>query len=245
MISSPRRSFSFGRVVGMHEAHGFRERLVEFGHAARHGAGMPVLQHAAGREPERIFVVGRFCRRFIGQGEDARLAVGEAVELDACALLHIGIETFAETPARFLAVDDGPAQPAHLMIGVERREIVAMAAAERGVFLEQALMDVEAERLRLVVGVAGLDIADIGNLSTWPFLKSTSNSVLPRYSGFFASSSSGQTSSILKRLENSISCQRSDRDFARRATPAGARHGCGVRRCRRRLPSPPTSRWEG
>ena len=44
------------------------------------------------------------------------------------------------------------------MIGVERREVVAMTAAEGGIFLEQALLDVEAERLGFVVHVAGLDI---------------------------------------------------------------------------------------
>ena len=44
------------------------------------------------------------------------------------------------------------------MVGVERREVVAVVAAERGVFLEQALLQVEAERGALVVGVAGLDV---------------------------------------------------------------------------------------
>jgi hypothetical protein len=46
------------------------------------------------------------------------------------------------------------------MIGVERREVVAVAAAEAGIFLEQALLDVEAERLRLVVLVARLDLGE-------------------------------------------------------------------------------------
>jgi hypothetical protein len=44
------------------------------------------------------------------------------------------------------------------MIGIERCEIMAMAAAEGGVLLEQAFVDVEAERLRLVVGIPGFDI---------------------------------------------------------------------------------------
>ncbi len=55
-------------------------------------------------------------------------------------------------------------------------------------------------------------MSDSGYLSTSPFLNRTSNSVLPLYSGFLAIRSAGHTSSILKRLENSISCQRSERD---------------------------------
>ena len=46
------------------------------------------------------------------------------------------------------------------MIGVEWRQIVAVAAAERGVFLEQSLLDIEAEGLGLVIAVTGLDVAD-------------------------------------------------------------------------------------
>ena len=84
-----------------------------------------------------------------------RPAVLVAVEVDALARLDVGIEAFAIAPLRFLAVDDGPAQAADLVIGVERRQIVAMAAAEFGVFLEQALLHVEAEGLGLVVFVLG------------------------------------------------------------------------------------------
>ena len=43
-----------------------------------------------------------------------------------------------------------------------------------------------------------------------PFLNSTSNKVLPFSSGFLATNSCGHTSSTLKRLENSISCHKSD-----------------------------------
>ena len=139
-----------------------------------------------------------------------RLAVGIAVELVARAGLHVGVGAFAVAPQRLLAVHHRPAQAAHLVVGVERREVVAVAAAELRVLLEQALLHVEAEGLRLGVLVAGLHVGS-GNLSTWPLRNSTSYSVLPRYSGFFAISSAGHTSSILKRLENSISCHRSER----------------------------------
>ena len=82
-----------------------------------------------------------------------------AVEVDALARLDVGIEAFAIAPLRFLAVDDGPSQPPDVVIGVEGREVVAMAAAEFGVFLEQAFLHVEAERLRLVVFVFGGNFA--------------------------------------------------------------------------------------
>src|SRR5207248_11021476 len=103
---------------------------------------------------------GRLRAGVIGQREDACLGVRVAMELDVRALLHIGIAALAEAPFRLLAVDDGPAQAALAVIGVERREVMAMAAAERGIFLEQALVDVEAVRLGLVVEIALLDIGD-------------------------------------------------------------------------------------
>src|SRR6185312_2956570 len=68
--------------------------------------------------------------------------------------LHVRIVAFAIAPARFLAVDDRPAQAAHLVVLVERREVVPVAATERGVFLEQSFLHVEAERLRFLVVVA-------------------------------------------------------------------------------------------
>src|SRR5215468_5463244 len=119
---------------------------------------MPVLEHAPGGQPEWIFLVRRFRRRLERQRKDARLAVREAVELVIVALPHIGIATLLEAPLGFLAVHDRPAQAALAVIGVERREVMAMAAAERGIFLEQALVDVEAERLGFLVGVALLDL---------------------------------------------------------------------------------------
>src|SRR5690606_22723638 len=94
-----------------------------------------------------------------GEGEDARLLVLETVEGDAFALFHIGVIALAIAPAGFLAVHHRPAQTAHLVILVERRQVMAMAAAEAGIFLEQALLDVEAERLGLMIGIAFLDLA--------------------------------------------------------------------------------------
>ena len=139
-----------------------------------------MFEHAAGDQPDVEFLVGRFGRRFVGHGDDPRLAVLVAVEVDALARLDVGIEAFAIAPLRFLAVDDGPSQAPHLVIGVERCEIVAMAAAELGVFLEQAFLHVEAEGLRFAVFVLGGNFAYAANLSTLPLRNRTSNSVLPR-----------------------------------------------------------------
>jgi hypothetical protein len=102
------------------------------------------------------------------------------------------------------------------VVDVEVRQVVGVAAAEAGVLLEQALLHVVAEGLGLVVGVAGpgvgIDLANssFGNLLTWPLAYSTSYRVLPLYCGFLSSRSAGQTSSVLKRLENSMYCHRSD-----------------------------------
>src|SRR5579859_5322775 len=83
-----------------------------------------------------------------------------AVELHARALFHIGIASFTEPLSGFLAVDDRPAQAALAMIGFERRKVMPMATAERGVFLEQTLVHIEAERLGFVVGVTGFDLIE-------------------------------------------------------------------------------------
>lgn len=98
---------------------------------------MPVFQHAAGDEPEIVFVVGRFRRRLVGHRDDAGLAVLVAVELDTLARLHTQGRAPREVSAKaFLAVDR-PAQATDLMVEVVRSEIMAMAAAERCVFLGQ------------------------------------------------------------------------------------------------------------
>ena len=47
------------------------------------------------------------------------------------------------------------------MVTVELREIVAVAAAKLGVLLEQALLNVETERLRLAVDIVLVPLADL------------------------------------------------------------------------------------
>ena len=122
---------------------------------------MPVLEHASGHQPDIVFLVRHLRRRFIGHRDDPRLAILVAVELDALAGLHIGVEPLAIAPERLLAVDHRPAQPADLVVEIVGPEIMAMAAAEGGVFLEQPLLDVEAEGLRLPVLIAGIDLGDV------------------------------------------------------------------------------------
>src|SRR5215831_10293728 len=100
---------------------------------------MPVLENAAGRKPEWIFLVGRFRRRLVRQSEDARFAVGIAVELHTAAGLDKRVAAFAETPFGLLAIDDRPTQAPLAVIGVEGREVVAVPAAEGGIFLEDSL----------------------------------------------------------------------------------------------------------
>ena len=147
-------------VVGVHEAARPGKRLVELRHAHRHRAGMPVLQHPPGDEPEIIFLVRRLRRGLVGNRENDRTLVGPAVELDARARGHIGIVAFAVTPERLLPVDHRPAKAAVLVIGIERRKVVTVAAPEGGVFLEQPLVHVEAEMLCLIVGVCRVDVAE-------------------------------------------------------------------------------------
>ena len=79
------------------------------------------------------------------------LLVGVPVELPAGALLDIRIETLAIAPARLLAVDDRPAQAAHFVVAIELGQIVPVAAAELGVFLEQSLLNVKTEVFRLEI----------------------------------------------------------------------------------------------
>ena len=50
-------------VLWRHERHRLRLDLVEHAGAAGHRAGVPVLEHAAGRQHHRIFVVGHFVGR--------------------------------------------------------------------------------------------------------------------------------------------------------------------------------------
>src|SRR5262249_51144244 len=119
---------------------------------------MPMLEHAPGREPQGIGAVGAFGRRFVGQRKDARLAIGEAVELAAPAGRDVRMGVLGGAPACFLAIDRRRAQAAGAVVSVERRQIVTMAAAERCVLLKQTLLYVKAEMVCLGIVIAGFDI---------------------------------------------------------------------------------------
>src|SRR5688572_6514240 len=97
---------------------------------------MPMLEHAAGDEPEIKLVVRGLGGRFIGRGDKVGLLVGIAIKLEPAALLDIGIVALTIAPERLLSVHHGPPLPPALVIGVERRQIVPMTAAEARVFLE-------------------------------------------------------------------------------------------------------------
>ncbi|MNZ60499.1 hypothetical protein D3C78_785700 [compost metagenome] len=126
-----------------------------------------MLEHTARGQPEGEVLVGRFRRRLIRQGKDHGLAVAVAVELVARSRFHIRIRAFAVAPARFLAVHHGPAQAAHLVVFVEGRQVMPVAAAESRVLFEQALLHIEAEMLRLVVlvGRVGLRCRELVDLA--------------------------------------------------------------------------------
>src|SRR5690606_29197330 len=105
-------------------------------HATGHGAGVPVLEDAAGGQPQVELGVRRLVRRLVGQGEDVGLAVLVAVEAYAFTGRHVGVVALAEAPQGLLAVDHRPAQAAGAVIDVEVRQVMGMAAAELGVLLE-------------------------------------------------------------------------------------------------------------
>src|SRR5215467_13740013 len=117
---------------------------------------MPMLEHAARDEPIWIVSIRGFRWWLVGQSKDPRLAVREAIEVQPLAGHHVWIVAFAKAPARLLAVDDRPAQPARLMIRIEGCEIVPMPTAELSVFLEQAFLHVETEGLRFVILIIGV-----------------------------------------------------------------------------------------
>lgn len=91
-----------------------------------------------------------------------------------------------------------------------------IAPAKAGIFFKQALLNVEAKVVSFMIAKAFLYLGKriFIDLAVG---KEDVVRVLPRYSGFAAISSSGQTSSTLKRFENSTSCHRSDFD-----SPGGA-----------------------
>src|SRR5690606_32303303 len=101
-----------------------------------------------------------FRGRLIRHGENDSLAVRPAVEAHAFAGFHIGIVAFAITPERFLAIHHRPAKAAHLVIGIEWRKVMAMPAPELRIFLEQALLQVEAVIARFLVLIFGIEIGE-------------------------------------------------------------------------------------
>src|SRR5688572_15091911 len=117
---------------------------------------MPVFKHAAGRQPKRKLRIWTLGCRFIRQCKDARLAIGKTVELNARPSLDIWVMPFTEAPARFLAVDNGPAQAAYLVVGLKRGQVMPMPASKTGVFLKQALLHIETERLSFIIQVPSL-----------------------------------------------------------------------------------------
>src|SRR5690606_7317231 len=146
------------RVISIHEQARAWKCLVQFRYAQGHRPGMPVLQHPAGHEPHIVLFIRTLRRGLVRHAKDDGSAIRAPVELYSLPFPHIGVVTFPVAPARFLAVHHGPAQAAHLVIGVEWRKVMAMAAAELGIFLEQAFLDVEAERLGFVIRVVRIRV---------------------------------------------------------------------------------------
>ena len=181
---------------------------------------MPVLQDPAGDEPEVELLVWRLRRGLVRRGDQVRLLVGVAVELQPRPLLNVGVVALAIAPQGFFAVDHRPAQATHVVIGVKGREIMAMAAAETGIFLEQPLLDVEPEMLRLVVLVARVGLGE-GELVGFAICEKDIEQRLAAVFGSLGEDVPGLTSSVVKRLENSINCHRSDR-----ASPGASTSWC-------------------
>ena len=64
---------------------GVRQGAMQRRDALRHRARTPVLEHGAGREPERILAVRRLGGRLVGPEPDPRPMVGMAVEVEGAA----------------------------------------------------------------------------------------------------------------------------------------------------------------
>ncbi len=136
-------------------------------------------------------------------------------ELEARAGLH-GVAAFAVAPQVSFAVDHRPARPRTCAVGVERRQVVAMALAELAYSRMQALLRIRSRtpwlrgfRIPRSLAVGESDLA-VG-------VQYVIASVLPRYP-LLASRSAGQTPSTLKRF--------------------GKTHQLAIGRARRRARSP-------
>src|SRR5690348_1798690 len=121
---------------------------------------MPVLQHPTCRQPEGVILIRDLGRRLVRERKDQRLSIRMSVELEAGSRFYVGVGPLAVAPQGLLAIDHGPAQAACLVIGVERREVMAMAATELGILLEEALLDIKAATPGLAVLVAVLHLGE-------------------------------------------------------------------------------------
>ena len=181
---------------------------------------MPVLEHAASDQPNIVFLIRHLGGRLVGDREDDRLTVVTAVEFHTFSRLYIGIETFAVAPLGFLAIDDRPPKPTFLVIAVVGGQIMPVPSAEGGIFLEQALLDVETECLGLFVGVVGLDLAQ-GELIDLPVFEQDVVKGLAAKLRMTVEDFRGPDFVVVNRLENSTSCQRSER-----ASPGASTSWC-------------------
>ena len=106
------------------------------------------------------------------------------------------------------------------MVGVEGREVVAVPAAEGGILLEQPLLDVEPEVLRLLVLIARVDLGERELVGFAIGVKDIEQRLAPVL---------GRLGEDVLRpdlvggeaLENSINCHRSDR-----ASPGASTSWC-------------------
>ena len=149
---------ALARVFGVHKHQGVGRRAMQLRHPARHRARVPVLQNAAGGQPQVVLGVRFLGGGLIRQGEDHRAPVGFAVKIPTAAFSGIGVGALFEAPPGLLAVEHRPAQSAPAMVGVKVGQIVGLAAAEARVFLEQPFLQVKAQLGGFLVAVAVLDI---------------------------------------------------------------------------------------
>ncbi len=150
-----------------------RSRLVQLLDAPRHRAGVPVLEDAAGGQPERVLVVRHLGRRVVRtQPERRPLAVPLGlVEVHPLGLLDVGVVPGRVAVPGLLAVDHRPQQTtglAQLLVG---RQVLAGAEPEAAVLLEHRLVPVV-----LGPGEQVLHAHPLGDLDDLP-------GVLPRLAG--------------------------------------------------------------
>ena len=102
------------RIVRVHEQNGVGDGTVQLRHAPCHRAGMPVLEHTAGGQPQIVVLVRAFGCRLVRAEDDRGTAIRLAVEPDVFAGLDVRVVALAKAPQRFLFTDNRPAQAARL-----------------------------------------------------------------------------------------------------------------------------------